>query len=171
MSRCRTCALTAIASRLRTAFARCPSGHAEKQCNWWCAACGGQHDSRAPNRVLLLHDTVDPREAKVFRAHAAAKRNVRQVDQPLKLLTTQQKDGDSPVENTPYGTMDGLRKFIAVDNHEPVNAGRLRRDIKSFKVVKPKFTTDLPGAVIRQGAGELTMRAHEEGARRIDTSK
>ena len=40
-------------------------------------------------------------------------------------------------------------------------------------MAKPKFTTDFPGAVIREGADELTLRAKEEGARRtfIDTSK
>ena len=39
-------------------------------------------------------------------------------------------------------------------------------------MVKPKFTTDFPGAVVREGADELTLRAHEEGAVRsfIDTT-
>ena len=66
----------------------------------------------------------------------------------------------------------GLRKFIEVDNHEAVKVGGLRRGLKSFKVVKSKFRTDFPGAVFREGAGELTLRAHEEGVRRtfIDTS-
>ena len=36
----------------------------------------------------------------------------------------------------------------------------------------PKFTTDFPGAVIREGADELTLRVHEESALRtfMDTS-
>ena len=25
----------------------------KKQCSWWCAACGGQYDWRAPNRLLV----------------------------------------------------------------------------------------------------------------------
>ena len=29
---------------------RVSSGHCEKQCNWWCATCGGQYDWRASNR-------------------------------------------------------------------------------------------------------------------------
>ena len=49
--------------------------------------------------------------------------------------------------------MDGLRKFIEVDNHEAVN-----------KVVKPKFTAYFPRAIIREGPDELTLRAHGEGA-------
>ena len=39
--------------------------------------------------------------------------------------------------------------------------------------VKPKFTTDFPGDAVREGADELTLRAHEEEAVRsfIDTTK
>ena len=61
--------------------------------------------------------------------------------------------------------MDGLRKFIAVDNSA---AGKIRdlEKKQSKKVVKPKFTTDFPGAVVQKGADELTLRAHEEGAMR-----
>ena len=46
------------------------SGHGDgnnrkkKQCSWWCAACGGQRDWRAPNRLLVIQDSVDLREAK-----------------------------------------------------------------------------------------------------------
>ena len=69
--------------------------------------------------------------------------------------------------------MDRLRKFTEVDNHEAVKVGELGRDIKPVKVVKPKFTTDFPGVVIWEGTDELTLRAHEERARRsfIDISK
>ena len=68
--------------------------------------------------------------------------------------------------------MDGLRKFIAEDNHEAVKVGYLHRETRSKKVVKLKFTADFPGAVIGEGADELTLRAHEEGVLRtfIDTS-
>ena len=45
--------------------------------------------------------------------------------------------------------------------------GDLHRETKSKKVVKPKFTTDFPGAVIREGADELTPLAHEESMLRI----
>ena len=56
--------------------------------------------------------------------------------------------------------MDGLRKCIKVDNHEAVKVQGLRRDVKSFMVVKPKLTPDFPGAVLREGADELTLRTH-----------
>ena len=56
--------------------------------------------------------------------------------------------------------MDGLRKFTEVDNHEAVKVGGLSQDIKFFKVAMPKFTTDFRGAVIREGADELTLQAN-----------
>ena len=92
----------------------------------------------------------------------------------LKLFTKQQKDGHSRVENIVTGLLekdrkgvvDGLRKFIAVDTHEVVRVGGLRQGINSFKVVEPKFTADFSDAIIREGAGELTLRAEEEGVRR-----
>ena len=66
--------------------------------------------------------------------------------------------------------MDGLRKFISEDNHEAVKEGDMHHETRPKKVVKPKFTA--PGAVIREGAAELTLRAHEEALLRtfIDTS-
>ena len=62
--------------------------------------------------------------------------------------------------------MDGLRKFIMVDNHDAVNVGERDKNVESRKVVTPKFTTDLSEAVVRDGADELTLRADEEGALR-----
>ena len=47
-----------------------PSGHGKKPCSWWCAACCGQYNVRAPNRMLVIQDSTDRREATVFRAHA-----------------------------------------------------------------------------------------------------
>ena len=51
----------------------------------------------------------------------------------LKLSVKQQKDDDSPVkmvvqglqEGSPLRILDGLRKFIMVDNHEAVKVGEL----------------------------------------------
>ena len=43
----------------------------KKHCNWWCAACGGQYEWRAPNRILVVQHGVNANEAKVFKAHAA----------------------------------------------------------------------------------------------------
>ena len=65
--------------------------------------------------------------------------------------------------------MDGLRKFIAVDNYEAVKAGDLYRETRFKKVVKPRFTTDFPGADFWEGADELTLRAYEEGVLRTFT--
>ena len=43
----------------------------KKQCSLWRAAWG-QHDWRAPNRILLIQLGANANEAKVFKAHAAA---------------------------------------------------------------------------------------------------
>ena len=87
----------------------------------------------------------------------------------LKLLATQQKDGDRPTESivtglrekSRKGNMDGLRNFIEVDNHSAVGVGGLRRGTKSIQVKKSQFSVAFPEAVIREGADELTLRAEE----------
>ena len=43
----------------------------KKHCNWWCAACGGQHEWKAHNRILVVQLGANANEAKVFKAHAA----------------------------------------------------------------------------------------------------
>ena len=50
-----------------------------------------------------------------------------------------------------------------VDNHVAVKVGDSEKNMKPRTVVKPKFTTDFPEAVVREGADELTLRTEEEG--------
>ena len=130
----------------------------------------GDDGAEGFSRERVIQDSTDPREAKVFRAHAAPQGTCENL--------IEQKDGDSPVETIVTGlwvrsrstTVDGLRKFISEDNHEAVKVGDLHRETMSKKVVKPKFTS--PGAVIEEGADEVILRSHEEGVLRtfIDTS-
>ena len=76
---------------------------------------------------LVIQDSADLREANVFRAHAAPQGMCDNLINALKLLTIQQKDGDSPVgkivtgllEKSRQGIMDGFRKFIEVDCRAP----------------------------------------------------
>ena len=144
----RTCALIVTAFRSRTALGWVSTGHGKKPCSWWCTACGGQYDWRAPNRVLVTQDSMDHREATVFRAHAAPQGTCENLINALKLLTKQQKDGDSSVGTNVTGLlerscsrmMDGFRKFMSEDNHEAMQRGHLHRETRSQKVVKPKFT-------------------------------
>ena len=35
------------------------SGRGKKQCNWCCAACGGQYNCKAPNGVMVAQDSTD----------------------------------------------------------------------------------------------------------------
>ena len=150
----------------------------KKQCSWWCVACG-QHDWRAPNRILVVQLSASANEAKVFRAHAAPLGLCDNLVNALKLLANQQKGGDSPLESivtglheeSRKGIMDGLRNFIEVDNHSAVDVGGTRRGTKAIKVKKLQFSEAFPEAVI--SADELTMRAEEVGLLRtiIDRSR
>ena len=60
--------------------------------------------------------------------------------------------------------MDQLRKIPAVNDSATVLIENLEKETNSKKVVKRKFTTDFLGALFREGADELTLRAHEEEA-------
>ena len=62
--------------------------------------------------------------------------------------------------------MHELQRFIMVDNHEAVKIGHLEKTLESLSVAEPKFTTDLPDAVVREGADELSLRKGEEGTQR-----
>ena len=61
---------------------------------------------------LVVQDSVDPREATVFRAHAAPQGLCDNFTNSLRLLTNQQKDGDSSVECTVTGLLEKSRKGI-----------------------------------------------------------
>ena len=66
-----------------------------------------------------------------------------------------------------FKMMDGLRRFITVDNHEAVKIGDLEKTQESRSVEKPKFTTDFPGALVREGADEYAAHQyrHNESER------
>ena len=82
------CLPLSLPSRLRTALGWVFSGHGTKRPEWWCAACG-QYDWKALNRVLVMQDSTDHREATVFRAHAAPHGvcdNLINADSPVKMV-------------------------------------------------------------------------------------
>ena len=60
--------------------------------------------------------------------------------------------------------MDGLRRFIAVDNCSAVDEGGLRSGTTSLPVQKLRFNEAFPGAIIREGADELTLRDEQVAA-------
>ena len=43
----------------------------KKRCNWLCAACGGQYESKTAQQNAGVQLGANANEAKVFRAHAA----------------------------------------------------------------------------------------------------
>ena len=52
---------------------------------------------------------------------------------------------------------------------EAAKVGDFDKNMESRPVVLPKFTTDFPDVVVRQGAHELTLRTEEELALRTFT--
>ena len=92
--------------------------HGQKQCKWWCAACG-QCNWKNPNSVSAIRDSTDRSEANMFRAHAPPQGACENLVCALKLLAQQQTRGDSPVqvlvevlqEQSSLKMMDDLRKI------------------------------------------------------------
>ena len=58
--------------------------------------------------------------------------------------------------------MEELRRFITEVNHETGKIGDWEKTLESIPVVKSKFSEDVPEAVVREGADELTLRREEE---------
>ena len=84
----------------------------KKHCNWWGAACGGQYEWRAPNRILVVQLGVNANAAKVSKAHAAPWGLCDNLITALRLLANQQKDGDSPIQSTVTGLHERSRRRI-----------------------------------------------------------
>ena len=132
-SHCRTCALTAFRiTRWKTSSVGFRLGNdssKKKQCNWWCAACGGQHRIGS----WFCRTARDRSEAKVFRAHAPPHGACENLVCGLRLLGDQQLGGGSPVQVLVEGVQEQgrsrmkgeLRRFTTVDNHEAVTHGDL----------------------------------------------
>ena len=87
-------------------------------------ACGVWRPARLESSEQVMQHSSNRRDAKVCRAHAALQGMCDNLINALELLANLQKDGDSPVKMVVPGLlersrrriMDGLRKFIAVDN-------------------------------------------------------
>ena len=70
----------------------------------------------------------------------------------IKLLANQQKDGDIPIQSivtglcdrSRKGIMEGLRKFIKVNNHSVLDVAHLREGTRSFEVRRPKSEEGVP---------------------------
>ena len=108
------------------------SNRKEKQCSWWCGACGGQHDWKAPRRLLVAHFSAN---TNLSEGVQSARNICDNVINAFKLSANQQKDGDSPIKcivtclhwKSRRGIMDGLESFIDAGNRSAVDVGGLRR--------------------------------------------
>ena len=109
-SLCRTSARTVVAFPWEDHIWWVSSVHGKKQCGWWCAACGGQCDWRAPGRILVTQRSPNANDAKVLKAHAAPLGLCDNLVNALKFLANQQEDGDSPIESIVTAGMTEVEK-------------------------------------------------------------
>ena len=101
---------------------------------------------------LVIQDSADTSEAKVFRAHAPPQGACENLVCALKLLAKQQMGGESLMqvlvaglqEQSRFNRMDELRRFIKVDNHEGVKIGDSEKHSVALHVVEPKVSKDFP---------------------------
>ena len=136
VSPCSTCVLIVTASRLRTTFGGSPLGKES-------SSVGGG--------------------VPVVAASLIGERQIGSWSYKTARITEKQKflqvcwRGRSRI-------MDGIGRFIAVDNHVTVKVGDLRQETRSETLEKPKFTTDFLGAIIQEGADELAYLALKRGS-------
>ena len=112
-------------------------------------------------RVWVTQGSRDHREANSFSGSCGTTGNLGQLDQradapdkPAERWRQHSWKHYLKVERSRSRIMDGLRKFIAVDNHAAVKVGDLPRERRPKKVVRPRFATEFSGAVTREGAQE-----------------
>ena len=128
------------------------AGGVQRAANW-----------RNPNRVLVIQDSADPSEAKVFRADAPQGACENLVC-ALRLWANPQIGGDSFVDVLVEGfkeqirskTMDELTRCIKVDTHEAVIGDLV-----------PTFNNeDFSEEAAREGVDDVTLGRGEEGTLR-----
>ena len=119
----------------------------------------------APSFLLINDESdnwrtgADPPRCTSFLSARGTARSLRHFDQRAKYLGKTTEGWRQPSQDGCAGLareirvrkMDGLRKCIAVDNHEAVKVGDVEKNMESKEVVKPKFTTDFPETVVRSG--------------------
>ena len=93
-------------------------------CMWWPEELEGP-------RILVIQDSTDNREVKVFRAHAAPHGACDNLINALRHLANKQKNGDSPVNVLVQKSE--FTRFITVDYHEAVKVGDLEKNMESAR--------------------------------------
>ena len=127
------------------------SGYGKEQCNWWSAACGDQYDWRNPNNILVIQESTDRQEAKVFRAQVVPQGVCDNLVKALKILANQHQSGDIPVKIW-SGYESSSRRTIT----KRLEVGDLEK--AESRVVGLEIAAGFPEAVVREGADELTLR-------------
>ena len=91
------CATALAEGRART-FRRglsCQLKDREGHYKWWCAACGGQFDRRTPNSALVLQESTDRSDAKMFTPTHSTERCMRKSHERTKLLANRAQKNTS----------------------------------------------------------------------------
>ena len=110
---------------------------------------------------VVIQDSTDRSEAKVFQAHAPPQGACENLVYALKLLAKQQLGSDSPVqvlvegleEESSFNIKDELGRFIKV------NVGYLGKYSVALHVVEFKSSKDdVPEATVRERVEELALR-------------
>ena len=127
-----------------------------------------KYDWKQPNRLLVVQ-TGDIEQAKVFKAHAVPQGLCANSINALKLLANHKEDGDGLPQNivtnlgmgSRKGLTDGLRESTKVNNERALDVGEPRRGTGTFKVRKPKVPEGGSEVTTRESPDELTPRAEE----------
>ena len=104
MSLCRICAQIATVFLWRTTFGG--SQLERSTADGGAQFCGEKYEWRAANRLLVVVS-----QTKVFKAHAVQQGLCENLINTLKLLTNQQRDGDSPMQSIVTGLCGGPEKL------------------------------------------------------------
>ena len=104
-------------------------------------------------------------QAKVFRAHAVLQGLRGNLINALKLLANQQEDGNGLIQNivtnfserSRSGVTEGLREFVQVDNHRPMEVGHLSEGLGTFRVRRPKGSEGYPEVTVELNASSRGM--------------
>ena len=140
-----------------------------KHTNWWCAICGEKYGWKQSSRLLVVQTGENIEQVKAVPQGLWAN-----LINALKLLASQQEDGDGLLQNivenlgeeSRKGLTKGLREFIKVDNERALDVGSVSWGTGTFQVRKPKVPEGCPEVIVRANSDELTLRAEEVGHRR-----
>ena len=124
------------------------SGHGMKQCNLWCAACGGSTNGR-PRTESWSHKTARTGEKQKCFEHTAAPQGVcDNLINTLKIVAKRQDDGDSPVKMVVQGFQEKGRLKIWPGSEGSHHGDFAKSHGRRGRCVNPSSRQTFPEAVV-----------------------